>query len=346
MGICYVGCRTTAERGGKGKGISVYRTGTGTGWELLQVQEQINPSFLCLDSTGRFLYAVHGDFSEISSYAVRSDGRLALLNTVSTGGTNPVHLSIDRTERWVFVSNLQTGNVSVLPRRGDGALETPKYTYFIPGNGGPGYISHPHQVQQDPSGNYLIVSAQGRLQGLGQVVVYRIDHQSGALTRLCAALARTGAEPRHCVFSPDGTYCYGVNEKSCTVTQYGFAEGQLAPCRIVQTLPEERTAEGWSSGIAIHPNGRFIYVSDRKQNIVSAFQISQAGAPKLTGCFDTMGQQPRFIDIAPGAGSLIAANELSHTIWEFPIDQETGQLRQGILRAETGSPVCAVWRSW
>lgn len=344
MSIIYVGCRTTKERGGRGKGISVYQTASDGSWNLLQTQEQTNPSFLCLDREEKFLYAIHGDFSKLSSYSIGTDGRLTWMNTVSTGGTNPVHLSVDRTNRWIFVANLQTGNVSVLPRREDGPAGPPCHTYFISGNGGPGYISHPHQVQQDPSGDYLIVSAQGRLQGIGQVVVFRIDHDSGRLEQLQSVRARTGAEPRHCVFHPAGTRCFGVNEKSYTVTQYAFSRGRLEPERIVQTLFEHQIDEGWSSGIAMHPSGKFLYVSDRKQNLISVFRINEEnGAPLLVDTVETQGKQPRFIDISPDGQSLIAANELSDSIYEFPIS--SGTLGQPILRAATGSPVCAVWKN-
>lgn len=346
MAVIYVGCRTTKERGGQGTGISVYQTTPDGSWNLVQVKEQINPSFLCLDRTGRFLYAIHGDFSEISSYAIGEQGILTKLNSMSTGGTNPVHLSINRTNRWIFVANLQTGSVAVLSRCMDGTLGALKHLYFIPGNGGPGYVSHPHQVQQDPSGNYLIVSAQGRLQGVGQVVIFRINHDTGALTQVQAVPARTGSEPRHCVFDPSGTYCYGANEKSYTVTHYQFADGQLSPKRIVQTLFEDQIEEGWSSGIAIHPSGKFVYVSDRKQNIISCFRSDpSSGALKLFETVDTQGKQPRFIDIVKGGHSLIVANELGHSIYEFPIDQDTGTLGAGILRAETGSPVCVIYNN-
>lgn len=344
MGIAYVGCRTTQERGGRGKGIGVYHTHEDGLWELLQVQEQVNPSFLCLDHSGTFLYAIHGDQSEISSYAVHQDGTLTYLNTVCTGGTNPVHLTVDRTNRWVFVANLQTGSVSVLPRREDGTLGTLKHLYFIPGNGGPGYISHPHQVQQDPSGDYLVVSAQGRIQGVGQVVLFRIDHDTGALTMGQSVRARTGAEPRHCAFSPTGAFCYGVNEKAYTVTQYRFCHEALEPVRIVQTLFEEQVEEGWASGIAMHPSGKFLYVSDRKQNLVSCFTIDPGtGAPTLRATAETMGAQPRFITLSPDGRFLIAANELGHSIYAFPIHPENGGLGAGRLCVETGSPVCVVY---
>ena len=72
----YVGCRTTKERNARGKGIGVYRV-TPSGWTQIQLVEGLdNPSFLALDRTGRFLYALHGDLSDISAFSIDAEGRL------------------------------------------------------------------------------------------------------------------------------------------------------------------------------------------------------------------------------------------------------------------------------
>ncbi|MBR0249176.1 MAG: beta-propeller fold lactonase family protein, partial [Synergistaceae bacterium] len=145
--FAYVGCRTTKERNARGKGIKVFNAET---WGLLQTLEGlVNPSYLCFDKTGDFLYTIHGDFSEISSFRVnRENGNISLLNTRSTGGVNPVHLSVDSSNRWVFVANLQTGTVAVIPRNDDGTLGTLKELYTLPGKI-ESTVSHPHQVMQD-----------------------------------------------------------------------------------------------------------------------------------------------------------------------------------------------------
>ena len=88
------------------------------------------------------LYTIHGDYSEVSAYRIQPDGKLVYCNTVGHG-TNPVHLVLDRSGKWLYVVNLQTGAVSLIPVLKDGSLGKIKELYFISGNGGPGYISHP-----------------------------------------------------------------------------------------------------------------------------------------------------------------------------------------------------------
>jgi|GEM_PF-4947998 len=64
--FAYVGCRTTRERNARGKGISVFRIDETGQWQLVAVEEtRPNPSFLTVEGTGRFLYAVHGDGTDI-----------------------------------------------------------------------------------------------------------------------------------------------------------------------------------------------------------------------------------------------------------------------------------------
>lgn len=342
----YVGCRTTRERNARGKGIKVFELLENGDWKLVQVVENlVNPSYLCKDRTGKFLYTIHGDYSEISSFSVEeTTGKLKLINTVSTGGTNPVHLTVDRTNRFVYVANLQTGTVAVLPRREDGSLEHLKKLYTLPGKQA-NTVSHPHQVAQDATGNYLVVSCQGRKQGFGQVNVFRINHETGELEKTCMVRSREIAEPRHFVFHPNNIWCYGVNEKDYSVTYYHFdeKEGKLQPKQILPTLPDTYTGDGWASGIIMTPDSRYIVVSNRKHDSITSFFINpETGMLKYCDCIKTGGGQPRFITMTP-SGTILAANETTDTMTEISIDYETGSFTATGRIIETESPVCVIF---
>lgn len=343
--IVYIGCRTTKERNARGRGIRVMKAAPGK-WEQIQLVEgQINPSFQCLDKIGKFLYSIHGDFSEISAFSVAEDGTLTYLNTVSTGGVNPVHLSVDKTNRWVFVANLQTGTVAVILRSADGKLEPLKELYTIPGKE-EGTVSHPHQVAQDPTGNYLIVSCQGRKAGFGQVDVFRIHSENGTLEKTCTVRSREIAEPRHFVFHPTENWCYGVNEKDYSVTAYTFdsGEGTLTPRQILPTLPDTYTGDGWASGIIMMPDGKHVVVSNRKHDSITSFRIRKDGLLQYCDCIKTGGGQPRFITVSP-RGTVIAANETTDLITEFSLDGQTGKFSPTGWSLESESPVCLIFKS-
>lgn len=81
--FAYVGCRTTKERNTRGKGINIFRVDPITGnWNHVQlIKDIINPSFLTFDRNQKFLYTVHGDFSEVSAYQIdKQTGKLTFLN--------------------------------------------------------------------------------------------------------------------------------------------------------------------------------------------------------------------------------------------------------------------------
>ncbi len=342
--IVYIGCRTTKERNARGKGLRVMRASEQQ-WEELQLLEgQVNPSFQCLDRSGQFLYSIHGDFSEISAFSIAEDGTLTYLNTVSTGGTNPVHLSVDRSNQWVFVANLQTGTVAVIPRKSDGSLAERKALYTIPGRT-EGSISHPHQVTQDPDGNYLIVSCQGRKAGFGQVVVFRIHSEDGTLEKTCTVRSREIAEPRHFVFHPNGSFGYGVNEKDYSVTAYQFdrENGILTPRQILPTLPDTYTGDGWASGIVMMPDAKHVVVSNRKHDSITSFAVRADGLLSFCDCIKTGGGQPRFITVSPW-GTVLAANETTDQITEFTLDSETGTFTDTGRQIASESPVCLTFR--
>ncbi len=346
MKLIYVGCRTSPERGGHGKGIAIFHVGEAGDWQPFQTCETLpNPSYLCMDRHEDFLYTVHGDRSEISAFRIENNGALSYLNTVCSGGTNPVHLTVSHDNRWIFVANLQTGCVAVHARQHDGRLLPAHGLYFIAGNGGPGHISHPHQVTLDQSGRFLIVSAQGRTQGVGQVTVFELDSENGTLKNVCAVKARAIAEPRHGVVSPDNHFFYGVNEKDYTVTEYSFdaQTGQISPRRILQTLPEDYVSDGWASGIALDSQGRYLYISDRKRDCVTVFSIdAQYGSLTRVGESSSYGKQPRFISVSADDTELIVANELSDNIVCLPIAPSSGLLGHPAKIIGTGSPVCVV----
>lgn len=343
----YVGCRTTKERKARGKGIRVYEVSENQ-WKLVQLLEgQVNPSYLCVDRQQRHLYSIHGDFSEVSAYNISEDGTLTYLNTVGTHGTNPVHLSLDRSGKWLFVANLQTGGVSVIPVREDGSLDRIKELYFISGNGGPGYISHPHQTAQDRTGKWLLVPSQGRLQGIGKLTVFQIDSENGTLRENFSVKGRTGAEPRHCVFHPNNRFCYCVNEKDSTAALYEFDQesGTLEPRQIVTSLPEDFAGDGWASAIDIARDGRSLYVSNRKHDSITVYRLDQEnGKMTMIQNKKTGGEQPRFLTVTPDGRQLLAANELTDTISCFDIGPD-GILKESGMVIEAESPVCIAFKT-
>ena len=349
--FAYVGSRTTRERNARGNGINVYRVDAQSGrWTHIQnVSGLPNPSYLATDRTRRVLYAVHGDLTEISAY--RRDartGELTFLNSASTGGKNPVHLTLDPDNRFVVVANHLSSTLVVLARKADGSLGAIADTVTLSGKIGPHRVEQPfakpHQVEFDRTERFIVVPDKG----LDQVFVFRIDAATGKLHAVESAVppAREGAGPRHVVFHPTNTYAYVVNELDSTITAHRFdaSRGSLTPFQVLTTLPDTFVGSSRAAEIAVAPSGRFVYASNRGHDSVAVFSIDAAsGRLAPVSWHESGGKTPRFFAFDAAGRFLFVANEDSDEIVAFNADAATGKLSPTGEVIRTGSPVCIVF---
>jgi 6-phosphogluconolactonase len=352
--FAYVGSRTTRERNARGDGINVYRVDAKTGvWtHAQQVSGLPNPSYLAFDRTKAFLYAVHGDLTDISAYRVDTrTGSLSPLNHTSTAGRNPVHLSIDPSNRFVIVANHLSSNLVVLARNEDGSVGAVVDDVKLSGKIGPHRVeqpfSKPHQVELDRNGSFIAVPDKG----LDQVFCFTLDGANGKLQRVQpdAPPSREGAGPRHIAFHPQAAFAYVVNELDSTVTAYRFdpEHGTLSPLQILTTLPDSFVGNSRASEIAVAPNGRFLYTSNRGHDSIAIFAIdAESGRVAHVGWQSAEGRTPRFFALDPSGRFLFVANEDSDTIVAFEVDAGTGKLTPTGNTVHTGSPVCIVFGAY
>ncbi len=349
--FAYVGCRTSRERNARGDGISVYRIDAGTGrWDHVQLLPGLlNPSFQAISRDKRFLYTVHGDSSEISSFTIdAANGQITPLNQQSTQGKNPVHLALDPSGRFLVVCNHITSSLAVLPVGEDGALRPICDLFELKGKIGPHRVeqpfSKPHQAVFAPDGRFIIVPDKG----LDRVFSFTLD----AVGKLVPAQppsvqARETSGPRHVAFRPDGRFAYVVNELDSTVTSYGYhaVSGMLTALQVIPALPQSFIGDSRASEIQSSVDGRFIYVSNRGYDSVAIFAADTAtGWLTLVDIVQTSGKTPRFFTLTSDGRFMFVAHEDSDMIAVFTVDQVTGQFAPTGDVVRTGSPVCIVLR--
>ncbi|MGJ7515188.1 lactonase family protein [Pseudomonas baetica] len=350
--FAYVGSRTTKERNARGVGITVYRYAPETGaCALVQTRDDlVNPSFLTFDNSQTHLYCVHGDQSEVSSFAIDSkSGVLTKLNTVSTQGKNPVHLSVDPNNKFLAVANYATGSFALFPIREDGSLGDLSHAESLPGEAGPHKVeqggSHPHMIPFDPSGRYVVIPDKG----LDGIFVYRVRNNNAKLeaTQVSMIKAREGSGPRHIVFAPDARHAYVVNELDSSVTGYAYEadQGSLTPKEILSTLPSSFTGNSRAAAIVLAPSGKHLYVSNRGHDSVATFEINEGGEFVALGHTPSQGRKPRFMNLTPDGNRLFVANEETDNIVAFDVDRNTGGLRANGQVIKTGSPVCMIFKT-
>lgn len=352
--FAFVGCYTTADRRGRGKGINVFRMDPSSGgWTHAFLLDGIpNPSYLTLDPRERCLYAVHGGgFQDVSAFAVHpTTGQLRFLNKQSTLGENPVSLCVDVSGQFVAVANYGAGSVAVLPITSDGSLGPPADSVRQTGELGPHSVeqtsSHPHDILFDPAGRFLAVPDKG----LDRVFVYGLDRSRARLVPSVppSVQARPGAAPRHVAFHPSQAYAYVINELDSTVTtyQYDADRGALRPLQVLSTLPPDFHGKNTGAEIAVAPSGGFVYASNRGHDSIAVFAVApEAGTLAPVSWTPTGGATPRTFALDPSGSFLYAANQDSHTVVAFAVDGTTGRLAPTGQVIETGSPVCIVFAS-
>ncbi len=117
---------------GNGRGIHLFGVNRANG-EMTPAgihEMGTSPSSLALNATGTCLYSANetdrvGENNEgtVSAFSIdRSDGHLALLGTVPSGGAGPTYVSIHPSGRFLLVANYFGGSVAVLPILLDGRL--------------------------------------------------------------------------------------------------------------------------------------------------------------------------------------------------------------------------------
>lgn len=343
--FAYVGGYSTPDRNGRGDGIHVYRIDPQSGvWQLCQhVDGLANPSLFTVRNDGRVLYSVHGGRDHISAFRISpSDGHLTLLSQMPSHGTNPVDAALDNGARHLVVANYSSGTVAVMPLEPDGRLLPVQQIYELPGKPGPDAVqqsaSHPHAVIFDPTGQFVIVPDKG----FDCTFVFRFDHGTGRVepTAQGCITSRPGAAPRHCIFHPSRPVLYVNNELDSTVTGYAWSttNGALTELQVIGTLTEGQAGRNTTAEIAVTPDARFLYVSNRGHDSIARFAIADDGRLRLLGTTPSGGECPRFFALDPTGDFLFAANQQGDSVVAFRVDKLSGDLAPTGQVIPVGSP--------
>ncbi len=315
-----------------------------------------NPTWLTLHPEGRVLYANTElkrpdgtGAGAMSAYAIDpAKLQLTLLNTEPTADTLSHH-AVDSTGRVLVAASYGGGQVSSFPLLPDGRLGPRRSFITHHGPLGPNPKRqdrpHPHSITLSPDNRFAFVADLG----LDRVDCYALDLAAATLTPAAAPLTALppGTGPRHAKFSRDGRHFYIIGELNNTVTvcAYHAATGGLDPRQTIPTLPGNYSGESIAAEIRLHPNGRFLYGSNRGHDSLAVFEINpDSGTLSLVEIVPCGGIHPRNFALTPDGAWLVCAHQGTDSLVSFRVDPSSGRLSAGPGKIAVAQPVCVLFR--
>lgn len=334
----------------KGTGISLLNFDPATGriWPRADYADIRNPTYMALSRDSRVLYAVEEVAEDEGASVVvlkfdQERSRLTAIAKASAHGDCPCHVSVDLTGERLFVSNYVSGTFAAYSLDAEGLPQAGEVVVRRQGKGtnperqeGP----HMHQAVAAPDGRHVLLCDAGT----DEILRHGIADGSMDDTPNLVIRADGGSLPRHLAFSPDGRRLFVVHELGCNVKSYAYTADGIKLLTEASTLPKGWTGDSNCAAIRVHPNGKFVYASNRGHDSILVLDVSgQDDTLRAIGWHGTRGETPRDFNIDPTGQYLIAANQDGHSLAVFSIDQNTGTLSPLGDTYAIGSPVCVLF---
>jgi 6-phosphogluconolactonase len=292
--------------------------------------------------SNRFLYVVSsnggpgiaGDKHFASALAIDpASGALRLQGDPAPLPSRPIHASVDASGDFLLIAYNNPSNLTVHRLKADGTVGAPVTQPQKLDTG-----IYAHQVLAAPGNRAVILVTRGnhaeagKPEDPGALKTYRFEN--GVLSNLASIAPGSGPDaglgfgPRHLDFHPTEPWAFVSIERQNKIYVYKLDDAAgLArePMFIKDTLinPASPAAQG-AGPIHVHPNGKFVYLTNRTfpasgagsrkiaeggENTVVTFAIDgKTGEPKRLQNIEGHGVQLRTFGIDPGGRMLAVAS--------------------------------------
>ena len=363
---------------GGGGGITAFTVNMSDG-SLTQVFKTgsefdgLNGGNLCISADGKFLYCTHeapdldgkaGSGGGVHAFAInRENGSLTHLNRQPSMGVNPCFIIVDKTGQRVLVANhgAFAKAVMVVKRNGVPAIENPTddgtvAMFAVKADGSlepacdvavferrpltePGPGAAAHSVNFDNTGRWAVACDVGA----DHIYVYHFDPASRTLGMGKSFATPPGRAPRHSVFHPRLPYFFITNERESILSSFHFDSktGDVRPINTVPTVPADFKERNALADIRMHPNGKFVYGSNRGHDSLAIVRIEEdTGKMIPVDIASTLGGNPREFDFEPSGKFLFVGNQTTNQMVTFAVDPDTGKMTPAGPKTQILKPAC------
>jgi 6-phosphogluconolactonase (cycloisomerase 2 family) len=275
---------------------------------------------------------MQGDRHGITAYRIDpSTGALAPHGQPVEIRHRPVHLSLDANAAHVLVAYNNPSSLSVHTLNPDGTLGA-EVSQPAPLDGG----IYAHQIRAHPSSRMVVMVTRGngpapdRPEDPGALKIYSYKDGVLANRQSIAPNGGFGFQPRHVDFHPTLPFMYLNLERQNQLQVYRTVNGEsIEPMALftkdtLDNQAESRPAQ-MTGAIHVHPNGRFVYISNRAsgtkmvdgkpvweggENTIGVYAIDEkTGEPARIQNIDSGGMHARTFTLDAASGMLVAANQ-------------------------------------
>jgi 6-phosphogluconolactonase len=183
--------------------------------------------------------------------------------TIGGGGTS-------QTGTPVFVTNSSSASVSVYQiNQTSGALQRTTGSPVTTGG------SSPDSMATDPAKKFLLVANSSS----ATTSVFSVNSSTAALTPVTGSPFSTPPNAIRMVLHPSGNFVYTLSGTPAQIQGYSFNSTTGVPTPLTG-FPVSLNTTG-ETGLAISPNGGFLYTSNSSTDVITAFAIGANGALTL-----------------------------------------------------------------
>jgi len=330
----YVGTYTN----GNSEGIYKLDFNTETG-ELSNKQLAVaveNPSFITFSPNRKFIYAVgEGQTSAITAFKLHDDGTLKFINSESSNGKGPCHVSLNESGDKAVVSNYGSGTISMHSINENGSIK--KASQIFNHNEKDKKPSHAHSAQFYEDN--IFVSDLGR----NRLYQYKLNDEIYKIESKSIINIEGNPGPRHFSITKDGNFIYVINEYGGSITSIKRTDTGFEQIDLDSTLDKNYKGKNKCADIHLSKDERFLYGSNRGENSIAVFKRdTKTGMIEKIQSVSVHGNWPRNFTIDPTGKFMLVANKISENISVFSIDSDTGKLKF-LHVAKAPHPVCLLF---
>ncbi len=235
----------------------------------------------CGKTSNGYVYATIPEPSQIVIY--REDPASGVLTALPgspfAGGPGVTAIAVHPSKQFLYTANSGQSDLSLYDIASDGTLN--EVTPRTPVVGVPIFLAI------DPAGSYLYVGCDAP----SSVTAFSIASGTGALTQVGEPY-QIGTAPLSMAITPSGDFLYITGASSSPaqpgiVQAFSLSAGTLAP------IPGSPFTTGRTpQGIAISPNGSFLYIANSSDNTISEFSIEPSGQSLPAGSLTELEGSP------------------------------------------------------